>query len=235
MTSAGVDAIGPPEKVSIRRYGTRLATSGIMQTSTDWGTAVVVDPQWLDGLRDSNTTLRRSSMVLKSCVGMLAVGCVATATVGYRQAAHISDLDRAMHTYRRSAHRSDVALGVLARSHDDILTATQNAPSIGTRSWAHRFTVTQYTARSAAYGAFNDGLTATLEKADPTSRIVAVDPKLIPYGSSVWVEDLGWFHAADCGSAIKGYRLDVLAASQGDAMDYGKQDRFVIVVPPNAV
>jgi 3D (Asp-Asp-Asp) domain-containing protein len=203
-----------------------------MQTSTGWGAAVVVDPQWLDEIQGANAMLRRSRAVLKTCVGVLAVGCVVAGTVGYRQAHQLSDLDREVHAYRRSAHRSDVALGVLARSHEDILTATQKAPSIGTQSWAHRFTVTQYTPRSAAYGKFNDGLTSTLEKADPASRIVAVDPKLVPYGSSVWIENLGWFHAADCGSAIKGYRLDVLAANDHEAMDYGKQDRFVIVVPP---
>ena len=202
---------------------------------SNWGTAVAVDPNWLAELHDTNKTLRRSSVVLKSCVGMLAVGCAVSATVGYRQATHISTLDREMHAFRRSAHRSDVALGALARSHEDILTATQKAPSIGTESWGHRVTVTQYTPRSAAYGKFNDGLTATLEKADPASRIVAVDPKLIPYGSSVWIENLGWFHAEDCGSAIKGYRLDVMAASEREAMDYGKQDRFVIVVRPDGV
>jgi len=203
-----------------------------MQTSTGWGTAVVVDPRWLEQLHDANTSLRRSGAVLKGCVGILALGCAVGATLGYRQATQISSLDREVHAYRRSAHRSDVALGALARSHEDILTATQKAPSIGTDSWGHRFTVTQYTARSAAYGKFNDGLTATLEKADPASRIVAVDPKLIPYGSAVWIENLGWFRAQDCGSAIKGYRLDVMAASEREAMDYGKQDRFVIVVPP---
>jgi 3D (Asp-Asp-Asp) domain-containing protein len=200
---------------------------------SNWGTAVAVDPNWLAELHDTNKTLRRSRAVLKSCVGALAVGCAVTATLSYRQAAHISTLDREVRAFRRSAHRSDVALGALARSHEDILTATQKAPSIGTQSWGHRFTVTQYTARSAAYGKFNDGLTSTLMKADPAARIVAVDPKLIPYGSSVWIENLGWFHAQDCGSAIKGYRLDVMAPSQNDAMDYGKQDRFVIVVPPD--
>src|SRR5438046_1410429 len=83
--------------------------------------------------------------------------------------------------------------------------------------------------RSAAYGKFNDGFTSTMMKADPSARIVAVDPKLIPYGSNVWIEGLGWYNAQDCGSAIKGYRLDVMANSEHDAMGYGKQDRFVIV------
>jgi len=203
-----------------------------MQTSTDWGSAIVVDPRWLTHLNSSNATLRRTGRVLKACVSLLAVGCTVAAMVAYRQATHISDLTQQVSTYRRSAHRSDVALGALAKSHENMLAATEKSPSIGTESWGKRFTVTQYTARSAAYGKDNDGFTSTMMKADPNARIVAVDPKLIPYGSAVWIEGLGWYNAQDCGGAIKGYRLDVMAASQHVAMDYGKQDRFVIVVPP---
>jgi 3D (Asp-Asp-Asp) domain-containing protein len=70
-------------------------------------------------------------------------------------------------------------------------------------------------------------------KADPKARIVAVDPKLIPYGSWVWIDGLGWYQAQDCGSAIKGFRLDLLTETERDAMQFGKQDRFVIVVPPS--
>jgi 3D (Asp-Asp-Asp) domain-containing protein len=207
-------------------------SSATMQTSTDWGTAVVVDPRLLAGLNASNTTLRRTRTVLKVCVAVLAAGCAFGATVTYRQAGRISDLSHQMREYRRSARESDVALGALARSHQSILSATEAAPQIGSRSWSHRFTVTQYIPRSPDYGKDNDGLTSTMMKADPAARIVAVDPKLIPYGSSVWIEKLGWYQAQDCGGAIKGYRLDVLAATTREAMEYGKQERFVIVVPP---
>ena len=213
-----------------------------MQTANDWGSAVVVDPRLLSELQESNTSLStslsRTQIILKTCLGIMVAGCAFSATMSYRQANHISrqasyitDLSAQVQRYRRSAHRSDVALGALAHSHENILAATAKAPSIGSESWGHRFTVTQYTARSAAYGQFNDGLTSTLWKAEPNARIVAVDPKLIPYGSSVWIEGLGWYNAQDCGSAIKGYRLDVMGLSQRDAMEYGKQDRFVIVVP----
>jgi 3D (Asp-Asp-Asp) domain-containing protein len=90
-----------------------------------------------------------------------------------------------------------------------------------------------YIPRSPKYGKDNDGITSTLIKADPEARIVAVDPKLIPYKSWVWVEGLGWYRADDCGGAIKGFRLDILTATEEEAMEYGKQDRFVIVVPPD--
>src|SRR6266516_3356154 len=103
----------------------------------------------------------------------------------------------------------------------------------GRRS-ARRFKVTNYIPRSPKYGKFNDGLTATLTKAEPSARIVAVDPALIPYGSWVWIEGLGWYRAEDCGGAIKGFRLDLLVATEKEATQFGKQERFVIVVPPGA-
>ena len=209
-----------------------------MQTGNDWGSAVVVDPHWLAELRDSHSMLEKSQRILKKIAGILLVGfavsTVVGGTVGYRQATHIEDLTQDVQRYRRSARRSDAALETLSRSHDKILAATAKAPAIGSSSWGHRFVVTQYTARSEAYGKDNDGFTSTMWKADPKARIVAVDPKLVAYGSWLWIEGLGWYQAQDCGGAIKGYRLDVMATSHESAMQYGKQDRFVIVVPPTA-
>lgn len=204
-----------------------------MEATTDWGTAVVVDPRTLTDLRDRNTALRRTEVLLKIAVGLLAAGCAFSAVITHRQANRITDLHLKVTEYRRSTRNSERALGALARSHESILDATEKAPSIGTNSWGHRFTVTMYIPRSEAYGKDNDGLTSTMKKADPDARIVAVDPKLIPYGSSVWIERLGWFTAEDCGGAIKGYRLDVLTATEREAFEYGKQDRFVIVIPPD--
>jgi len=48
----------------------------------------------------------------------------------------------------------------------------------------------------------------------------------------VWIEGLGWYRAEDCGGAIKGFRLDLLVATEKEAAQFGKQVRFVIVVPP---
>jgi 3D (Asp-Asp-Asp) domain-containing protein len=210
-----------------------------MQASTDWGTAIVVDPRWLARLRASNDSLRRTGTALRIGLAVVATGAVVAGGVAHhqarvadRQAQRIDHLARQVREARHTAREATIALDTLARSHRSILAATEDAPALGTRSWAHRFTVTKYVPRSRAYGKFNDGLTATLTKADPTARIVAVDPNLVPYGSSVWIEGLGWFRAEDCGSAIKGHHIDVLTATVGDAMEYGKQDRFVIVVPP---
>src|SRR3989475_7990022 len=116
----------------------------------------------------------------------------------------------------------------------NILAATEQAPSVGTKSWGRRFTVTKYLPRDPAYGKFNTGYTSTLWKADPKARIVAVDPKLIPYGSWVWIEGLGWYRAQDCGAAIKGFRLDLLTATQREPMTFGKPEPFLLGLPAAA-
>ncbi|MBC2686516.1 SH3 domain-containing protein [Bacillus toyonensis] len=58
---------------------------------------------------------------------------------------------------------------------------------------------------------------------NPNIRIIAVDPKVIPLGSKVWVEGYGEAIAGDTGSAIKGNRIDVLMGSKSKAMNWGRQ------------
>ncbi len=198
---------------------------------TDWGNVVVVDPRELQRLTVDNARLERNCRRQRSALHVFAAGCVLVALGLYVQTTRLDDFVRTARGHRRDAARANAALAALSRSHDQILSATEQAPSVGTRSWGRRFTVTMYLPRSPAYGKFNDGFTSTMMKADPKARIVAVDPKLIPYGSSVWVEGIGWYQAQDCGSAIKGFRLDVLTATEAEAVAFGKQERFAIVVP----
>jgi len=202
--------------------------------SMDWGQAVVVDPKRLQSLTTDNARLRRARLRLRLAVCVLLLSSAAATTTIYGQSARLAQASHELLVARKHAERSSQALAVLARSHDNILAATEQAPSVGTKSWGRRFTVTKYIPRSPAYGKFNTGITSTLIKADPEKRLVAVDPKLIPYHSWVWVEGMGWFRAEDCGAAIKGFRLDLLTASEQDALTFGKQDRFVIVVPADA-
>ena len=53
--------------------------------------------------------------------------------------------------------------------------------------------------------------------ANPNMKVIAVDPKVIPLGSKVWVEGYGEAIAGDTGGAIKGNRIDVLVGSDGSA------------------
>ena len=197
----------------------------------NWDDAVVVDARELQHLRDEHAKLLKAGRKQRLALLVIAGGGVVSAIGLYLGALRLTATERDMQQCRDTAIHSSMALAALARSQQNILTATEQAPSVGTKSWGRRFTVTKYLPRSPLYGKFDDGLTSTLWKADPKSRIVAVDPKLIPYHSWVWVEGLGWYRAEDCGSAIKGFRLDLLTATERDAMTFGKQNRFVIVVP----
>jgi 3D (Asp-Asp-Asp) domain-containing protein len=196
-----------------------------------WANAVVVDPRALQALRDENDLLRDVRARQRRGLQIVGVLCAVTTFAVCFQSTRLTRKAEEAHHFRKVSERTNAALTTLARSHDQMLAATEQAPSVGTKSWGRRFTVTKYLPRSPAYGKDNDGLTATMTKADPEARIIAVDPTLIPYGSWVWIEGLGWYRAEDCGSAIKGFRLDVLTATEGDAMKFGRQDRFVIVVP----
>ncbi len=197
----------------------------------NWDDAVVVDARELQRLRDEHAKLLKAGRKQRLALLVIAGGGVVSAIGLYLGALRLTATERDVQQCRATAMHSSLALAALARSQQNILTATEQAPSVGTKSWGRRFTVTKYLPRSPLYGKFNDGLTSTLWKADPKARIVAVDPKLIPYHSWVWVEGLGWYRAEDCGSAIKGFRLDLLTATERDAMTFGKQNRFVIVVP----
>jgi 3D (Asp-Asp-Asp) domain-containing protein len=201
----------------------------------DWSSAVVVDPRELKQLEDENTRLRTVRSRQRLALGVVVAISVGAATGLCLQSMRLSLTANEARRCRKASIRSSTALTTLARSHQQILSATEQAPSIGTKSWGRRFTVTRYLPRSPRYGKFNDGLTATLVKADPEARLVAVDPKLIPYGSWVWIEDLGWYHAEDCGAAIKGFSIDILTATEDEAMTFGKQDRFAIVVPADSL
>jgi len=60
--------------------------------------------------------------------------------------------------------------------------------------------------------------------------IIAVDPKVIPLGSRVWVEGYGEAIAADTGGAIKGNRIDVLYKSKNQALQWGRRTVTVKVL-----
>jgi 3D (Asp-Asp-Asp) domain-containing protein len=211
----------------------------------DWGTVVVVDPRLLESLKNDNARLletlesdgarhRATRRLLGAAAAMLFAASAGAAGLAHWQARRAGALEHEAHASRQREAVAQSALESLANSHASILAATAQSPSVGTTSWGRRFSVTKYVPRSPAYGATNDGITSTMVKADPAARIVAVDPTLIPYKSWVWIEDLGWYRADDCGGAIKGYRLDVLTDTERDAFAWGRKDRFVIVVPPTA-
>lgn len=53
-------------------------------------------------------------------------------------------------------------------------------------------------------------------------RTIAVDPKVIPYGSTVYIEGYGYYIAEDTGGAIKGNRIDIFMMDYNKALKLGR-------------
>nr|DAH59157.1 MAG TPA: lytic transglycosylase [Caudoviricetes sp.] len=74
----------------------------------------------------------------------------------------------------------------------------------------------------------SDGVTATGREAKQ-GHTVAVDPSVIPYGSIIYIDDVGDYIAEDCGGKIKGNRIDIYFDSHKDALEFGKQEHKVYI------
>ena len=81
-----------------------------------------------------------------------------------------------------------------------------------------------------------DGITATGTTA-AEGRTIAVDPRVIPYGSTVTIYFAdGTSHtytAEDCGGAIKENRIDVFFADHQTAREFGVQTAYVYMEENN--
>ncbi|MED1511453.1 MULTISPECIES: cell wall-binding protein EntA [Bacillus] len=86
---------------------------------------------------------------------------------------------------------------------------------------------TAYTAHPSENGGTYGGRVLTAMghdlTANPNMKMIAVDPKVIPLGSKVWVEGYGEAIAGDTGGAIKGNRIDVLLGSDSAAQKWGRK------------
>ena len=83
-----------------------------------------------------------------------------------------------------------------------------------------KFKLTAYCSCEKCCGK-SDGITSTGTKATQ-GRTIAVDPKVIGYGSKVKINGKEYV-AEDCGGAIKSNHIDVFFNNHQDALDFGVQ------------
>ncbi|NLS44384.1 MAG: DUF348 domain-containing protein [Firmicutes bacterium] len=91
-------------------------------------------------------------------------------------------------------------------------------------------TATAYEPGPVSCGKWADGYTAIGLKAVP--GIVAVDPKVIPLRTKLYIEGYGPAIAGDVGGAIKGDRIDLLFETLEEALRYGKRKVKVYILEP---
>ncbi len=116
-----------------------------------------------------------------------------------------------------------------AQAKQALLSLLVKAAETNTPSGGRELTVvaTAYTAHPSENGGTYGGRVLTAMghdlTANPNMKMIAVDPKVIPLGSKVWVEGYGEAIAGDTGGAIKGNRIDILLGSDSAAQKWGRK------------
>ncbi|WHZ03231.1 ubiquitin-like domain-containing protein [Neobacillus sp. YX16] len=87
-------------------------------------------------------------------------------------------------------------------------------------------TGTEFYVNTTAYTAYCNGCSGVTAtgfdlRANPNAKIIAVDPRVIPLGTKVYVEGYGYAVASDTGGAIKGHKIDVFFPSKAEAFRWG--------------
>jgi 3D (Asp-Asp-Asp) domain-containing protein len=86
------------------------------------------------------------------------------------------------------------------------------------KKYMGRFKLTGYCACMYCCGK-TDGITSTGVKAK-AGRTIAVDPRVIPYGSIVIINGKEYV-AEDCGGAIKNKKIDIFFNTHNEALEWG--------------
>ena len=83
--------------------------------------------------------------------------------------------------------------------------------------------------KATAYAGDTITSTGTVPKAGYT---IAVDPSVIPYGTRVYIPEFDKvFVAEDCGSAIKGNRIDIFMESEAKCNEWGVRNITIHILP----
>ena len=135
----------------------------------------------------------------------------------------IEDLETRYHAVRAIEEDAVAAYGELAARVDADLEARQAQAeayeAIGAYEYIGECTVTYYCCEPYAHVCGDgDGLTATGLPVTP--GVVAVDPEVIPLGSTVIIDGQAYL-AADTGGAVGGNHVDICVATHQEAEDLG--------------
>lgn len=127
--------------------------------------------------------------------------------------------DQAVRELGRMAN--DYALETLARQEQ-----AEAYEAIGAYEYIGTCTVTAYCPCAECCGEYADGVTASGLPAGP--GIVAVDPDVIPLGSTVVIDGQRYL-AADTGSGVEGLHINVCMASHEETAAFGRRSAPVWV------
>lgn len=178
--------------------------------------------------RDLASWQRAALGLLALSVGVNTALCAAIT----RQERQIEDLETRYHAARAIEADAVAAYGELAARVDADREARQAQAeayeAIGAYEYIGECTVTYYCCEPYAHVCGDgDGLTATGLPVTP--GVVAVDPEVIPLGSTVIIDGQAYL-AADTGGAVRGNHVDIAVATHQEALELGTRTAEVWVV-----
>lgn len=103
---------------------------------------------------------------------------------------------------------------------------TRTSSSSSRPAEGDRLTVT-----ATAYAPGVNGVgTRTATGAKAQRGIIAVDPRVIPLGTRLYIPGYGYGTAADTGGAIKGNKIDVCVDTEAEAIAWGRRTVTIIII-----
>ncbi len=116
-----------------------------------------------------------------------------------------------------------------------VLVGTKEIPKVTTSSTPSNYKKV-ITMKASAYTYGEDGGNITATGIRPYKGIVAVDPKVIPLGTKLYIETsdgsyiYGTAVAADVGGAIKGNKIDLFLNSESECRRFGRRNVNVYII-----
>lgn len=116
-----------------------------------------------------------------------------------------------------------------------VLVGTKKKPTVTTSSTPTSYKAV-YTMNATAYTYGDDGGNRTATGIRPYKGVVAVDPRVIPLGTKLYIETsdgkyvYGTAVAADTGGAIKGNKIDIFLESYSECISFGRRTVNVYVI-----
>lgn len=111
---------------------------------------------------------------------------------------------------------------VVATPVSNVSTSSATSPSSSSASSTPSGGKT-YKMESTAYSGGGTTAYGINLSANPGLKVIAVDPRIIPLGSKVWVEGYGEAIAGDTGGAIKGNIVDVYFPNESQCYSWGRR------------
>lgn len=182
------------------------------------------------------------SLATQSEVNKSKGGKVSTSVMGESDdaKASVERLNKLLADVEQSIQKLDTKSSQLQRDVDTEykqyleakrLAATKNVmPSRGTETSYKSFYVKASAYTDSCRGCTGRTATGLNLRANPSLKVIAVDPKVIPLGSKVWVDGYGYAVAADTGGAIRGNKIDVFMPNESDCYRWGVRQVLIKIL-----